>query len=157
MARTLLVLLRAEVLRSVRARWLVRSMPRFLGMRSAFALQAGAAIAFAILFYVAPMVLLDAPTLPSATTRSTLQLAVNVASALFVLFGLFCGAYLVCGHVVLENEGMLAYPITLRELARPGLGVPGGLAGLATLVSIATFSGLAARDGLRRADRLAGE
>jgi len=120
MRRPLRALIEASLLGSVRRQWLVRHVPlRHLDLRLSIGLHLLVPAAFFLLFYLPPMLSINDATGPAVGRFAVApSLSVNLSCVFFLYFGFFVGSYLVCGHMVIQNEGRLVYPLSLGGLAR---------------------------------------
>lgn len=107
----------AEFLDRSRRSPLVRRSPASLGLRAAASFKAGALALLALVLYGPPLARAGSfGPLPGLLARP--ELVLNLASVFFAWFGLFAGAWLASDQVLGPNEKLLAFPITLRDLAR---------------------------------------
>lgn len=119
MASRLLPLLEADGIDRFRRSFLGRLLPRRRADRATVAaVKLGLTALFVLAFYVLPLYMMSRARSGLGGPFIRLDTVVNLSSVFFVYFGLFVGAYVVIAPVVGENEKMLAYPVTMRDLAR---------------------------------------
>lgn len=107
----------AEFLDRVRRSAIARWAPVPIRLRAAVLLKGGAFLLLALVLYAPPLARAGAlGPLPGPLSRPTLVM--NLASVFFAYFGLFAGAWLSGDQVLGPNERLLAFPISLRDLAR---------------------------------------
>ena len=120
MRRTLVILLEAELLDRGRRSWLARGLRVQLpGLLGSLVLQAIPLGALLVVLYGTPLVISEAASrvFDEAAIAAT-RVGFNVLAVFFFYFGLFCGAYLRCDQVAVENESLLALPISRIDVAR---------------------------------------
>ena len=107
----------AEFLDRVRRSAIARWTPAPIGLRAAALLKGGAFLLLGLVLYAPPLSRAGAlGPLPGPLARPALVM--NLASVFFAYFGLFAGAWLSGDQVLGPNERLLAFPISLRDLAR---------------------------------------